>query len=1007
MDNCRSSNSTTSVRGGQVKRYAQASVCAAALLLTAQAALAQEVAQADAGVEAVSVTGTRVVRDGYNAPTPVTVIGTEQIQALAPANLADYVDHLPSMMGGEKPDTSSGSLSNGAAGINALNLRSLGVARTLILLDGHRSAPSAATGEVDINTIPQQLVKRVDVVTGGASADYGSDAVGGVVNFILDKEYTGIKGSAEYGETTQGFQPSYKLNATYGTEFAGGKGHFLLSGEFVSTEGIYNYDPPWNKTGYFRVVNPAYKAGSGQPYYLIQSGIGAGQVTPGGLVLNSVTTTGASSNLLRGTYFGVNGTVNQLAFGTTTGQWMIGGDTAITQSNYEGTSSLAAGETRENLFGRVGYYITPDIEVWGQASITRYKGRSYYMQPPQVGGITIKADNAFLPASIRTYMQQNNLASINMGSTDAGFPESGSLNAREAQRYAAGADGTFNLFSTDWKWDLTGQVSITDTREQETAVWNTNYLNNAADAVYVTAQNVGTSGLAVGSIVCRSTLTAPTNGCVPISRIGVAGGLQDQLMGAGSFQKGLNYVMGTPFRTQRLNEQDYSFNVSGNPIEDWAGPISVAFGGEWRLESINGFVPHTPAGSITDYTNGWLFGNYLVNQGHYSVAEGYVETVVPIMQGLDVNGAFRYAAYSTSGGVNTWKLGANYAPLDDIKFRMTYSHDIRAPNLNDLFATGTRRTNTVLIYNTSYTFIQNQRGSQLVGTDLSPEAANSLGAGVVLTPSFIPGLSGAVDYYNITISGAIGTLSAQNVADQCFVENIASACAFVLGDGGVATPGTLTNPGHVPAVGPNLTYINLAPINYAKQKAEGLDFDITYNVPLDSLSSLVGQIPGDLTINALATNYMRNYQNDGINPPTDSAGTNTGGTPSWAYRISATYHTDPWTFFIMGRGVSAGKYNNNWITCTSGCPDYTVAHPTANMNSIPGAFYVDTNVTYSFDVGNVGFDAFFAVKNIFNTDPPLVGSGPDANNTPAYPQTNRDLYDYLGRVFRMGVRFKM
>src|ERR1700744_1929166 len=282
----------TQSRSSRVRKYAQISACAAALFLSAQAATAQEqqVAQADEGVEAVSVTGTRIVRDGYSAPTPVTVMGAEQIQAQAPANLADFVNSsLPSVIGSETPNNSAGSLSNGLAGINALNLRSLGVNRTLILLDGHRTPASAATGDVDINTIPQQLVKRVDVVTGGASADYGSDAVGGVVNFILDKDYTGIKGNLEYGETDAGLQPSYKANATYGTEFDGGKGHFLISGEFVNTEGINNYDPSWNKSGYFRVQNPAYTATNGQPFYLIQSGIGASQVAPGGIVINFVT----------------------------------------------------------------------------------------------------------------------------------------------------------------------------------------------------------------------------------------------------------------------------------------------------------------------------------------------------------------------------------------------------------------------------------------------------------------------------------------------------------------------------------------------------------------------------------------------------------------------------------------------------------------------------------------------------------------------------------------------
>ncbi len=196
-----SNSGSVQVGGNRVRKYAQVTVSAVALLLAAQAAMAQEqqVAQADSGVESVSVTGTRVVRDGYNAPTPVTVIGSEQIEASAPANLAQFVDQLPALMGSTTADTSAGSLSNGLAGVSSLNLRGLGANRTLVLLDGHRTPASAATGEVDINTIPQQLVKRVDVVTGGASADYGSDAVGGVVNFILDKDFTGIKGSAQYG----------------------------------------------------------------------------------------------------------------------------------------------------------------------------------------------------------------------------------------------------------------------------------------------------------------------------------------------------------------------------------------------------------------------------------------------------------------------------------------------------------------------------------------------------------------------------------------------------------------------------------------------------------------------------------------------------------------------------------------------------------------------------------------------------------------------------------------
>ena len=991
---------TNSFRGNRVRLAALTSV--ATLCLMASSAMAQQVAQNDPSVESVSVTGTRVVRDGYSAPTPVTVVGTAEIQAQAPANLADFVNKLPSFIGSTTPNNSAGSLSNGLAGVNALNLRSLGANRTLILLDGKRTPASAATGEVDINTIPQQLVKRVDVVTGGASADYGSDAVGGVVNFILDKEFTGFKGEATYGENDMGFIPSKKVSATGGIEFAGGKGHILLSGEFANVKGIHGYNPPWNQKGFYRVQNPAYTATNGQPFYLIQTGIGAGQVSPGGLVINSVCAAapcgaaGATSTILKNTYFGQNASINTLSPGVFTGQWMIGGETNVTQRNYEGTSSLAAGEVRESGYTRTSYYVTPDTEIWAEGSITRYKGLSYYMQPPQVGGITIQADNAFLPASIRSTMATNGVRSLNMGSTDAGFPKSGSLNAREAYRFAAGADGSFNLLSTDWKRNAFGQIGWVNTREQETQVWNTARIALAQDAVFAPAVNA--AGAAAGTIICRSSI-ASNNGCVPLSRIGENGGLQS----ASDFQKGLNYVMGTPYRTQRLSEQVYGVNISGNPIENWQGPISVAAGAEWRLESINGFVE-------PQYQSGWLFGNYLVNKGHYSVAEGYLETVIPLLPGMDFNGAYRYTAYSTSGGVSTWKTGLTYSVIDDLKLRTTYSHDIRAPNLNELFAAGTARTNTVAVSNsatntsTTITFVQNLGGNK----NLTPESANTLGVGAVITPRWIPGLTASIDYYNITIAHAIGSITAQNTADLCYINAVQSYCNNIVYTAGNATGRGTALPGdNTLAGGPPIAFINLTPFNFSKQKDEGIDVDITYSVPMDEITWF-GTIPGDITLHGLATHYMRNYTNDGVNPPADLAGVNAGsGTPEWVYNVTATYHTDPWTFNFTGRGVSAGVYNNEYIVCTSGCPTSTLAHRTSAFNSIDGAFYMDVSTSYDFSAFGVDTTTFLSIKNIFNTDPALVAGGPDGNNTPAYPETNRNLYDYLGRIYRIGVRVNL
>ena len=194
----------------------------------AQQAASQSVLPAEEGAATDSadivVTGTHIVRDGHDAPTPVSVISTKELKAEAPANISDFVNTLPAVRGSGTSASSNGSLSNGAAGINTVNLRNLGAQRTLVLFDGQRSVASATTGTVDVNTFPQALIERVEVVTGGASSVYGSDAVSGVVNFILDKKYTGVKGDYEFGTTTYGDGVNHKMSLTAGLSFADGKG---------------------------------------------------------------------------------------------------------------------------------------------------------------------------------------------------------------------------------------------------------------------------------------------------------------------------------------------------------------------------------------------------------------------------------------------------------------------------------------------------------------------------------------------------------------------------------------------------------------------------------------------------------------------------------------------------------------------------------------------------------------------------------------------------------------
>ncbi len=999
-----------------------------AIAIAAAPALAQSAPQAPPEAPAaeepapeagdIVVTGTRIVRDGYNAPTPVSVISTKELRAEAPANISDFVNTLPAVRGSGTAASSNGSLSNGAAGINTVNLRNLGAQRTLVLFDGQRSVASATTGTVDVNTFPQALIERVEVVTGGASSAYGSDAVSGVVNFILDKKFTGLKAEYEYGVTTYGDGPNHKVAATGGLSFADGKGHLLLSGEHFTQKGIQSIDRDWNDTGFFQIDNPAGLASDGRagtctppagyvagtaiqgcgPARYIGGGIGTGQFTPGGLI---------STGPFRGTYFGTidpatgRATVNQLAFGPTNGQWMIGGDYNITSSGHRSSATLLPAEKRTSGFGRLSYEFSPAIELYAQVAYSRYRGQSFYQQTPTTGTTIQVAPtaangnliNAFLPASFIASVNAYNasqataatrISTVALGTSNINIPPQGSDNTREVYRYVFGGSGKFGLIGGEWAWDAYYQKGVVKTNELLTNAWNLSRMALATDAVFAPAGN--TAGIAAGTIVCRSTLTSPTNGCIPLNRIGIGG----------ASQAAIDYVLGNgaqPLRTQTLTQDVAALNFSTNNLfNTWAGPVSIAFGAEYRKEKVDGFVdPQFQPIVANGVTTGtWIYGNYLPTKGQYNVKEGYIEAVVPLMKTMDFNGAFRVTNYSTSGTVTTWKAGLTWQVIEDIKLRGTISRDIRAPNLGELFAPGVGRTNTVNVPLTGGGFRADQFNESTVGNAaLVPEVAKTYGAGVILTPRFMPGFALSVDFFDIKLSGAISSLTAQTLVDQCYLQSIANACSFIstTGGRGVTTSGLL------------VTSIEIKPINFVSIKTRGIDIEASYRREIG---------PGTLALRALASNAISLYTNNGVDVPTEAAGQNSGSLPKWTYRLSAGYDLQSGLGFqVIGRGVSAGVYDNSYIVCSTSCPVSTVANRTVNQNRIAGAFYLDFNVNYSFKIDKSKAQVFLAVRNLLNTDPVLVGNGPTGNNTPAYPQTTRTLYDVLGRVFRMGVRFAL
>ncbi|MBN8813718.1 MAG: TonB-dependent receptor [Sphingomonas sp. 67-41] len=949
----------------------------------------------------ILVTGTRIRRDGFQAPTPLTVLTQQDIQNTSPTNnIADFVNQMPQLAGSTKPANSRLNLSNGSAGINALNMRNLGEGRVLVLLDGRRSVGSTIYGWVDINTIPQALVDRVEVVTGGASSAYGSDAVSGVVNFILNKKLEGLKIEADSGITTYGDGGNYSASIAGGKSFAGGRGHILLSANIAHQDGIFEVgdDREWNHTGYVRIQDPNWTSASTTPQFITtRRQIGAANSTPGGLITGSA---GGSANALRGLYFGYGGAVNTFDYGSFTypaftrasgssapslvqgGSWQV---------NDSGTRiGLMPKDDRWGVFGRLSYEVADGVELFAEGSYNRQK--VFFNAGPNLStGIAINTTGCTtvpVPVTCNAFALQSlgaarlaGVTGITLATTAADLPFRAIANERKVQRYVVGAEGSFEAFGRPAHWDVYAQYGRSDLREQLRNIMNLTRMANATNAAFAPAGNA--RGYTVGSIQCLINVDAiSTNddpNCVPLNRMGVGVASQDAI----------NYVLGNPYRDQVMEQFVAGTNWSVTPFATWAGDVSVSVGGEVRKEKIRGTVPkeYQPIVTTTGTTNAWSVGNYLPFTGEYSVKEAYLETVIPLGFGLEFNGAVRATDYSNSGYVTTWKLGATWAPIPDIRFRVTRSRDIRAPNLNELYQAGTANSDSVR--NPKYTSdglngpaTWGYSGLTTGNPNLLPEVANSWNIGAVMSPRLLPGFTASVDYFRIDLAGAIDSISAQETVNRCSDGN-AIYCAAITNDPVRSLPGA-----------PYLL-IRTQPFNFVRKLVRGIDFDAAYRIPLGAASTF--------TLKGVATRYIENLSDTGIagSVAVNTVGANGGqaSTPTWIFRGSATYETQTFSATVTGRGVSAGKYVANGVECTSGCPVSTTNFPTYDNNRVSGLFYVDLNLTQTVPFGGNQAQFFVNVTNLFNRWPLLVPeTGMAANTTYS---------DMLGRQFRAGIRISL
>jgi outer membrane receptor protein involved in Fe transport len=918
---------------GNVRRRLLISVAA----LSAVPAHAQQVPPRDKPSDIV-ITGTRLPA-GVRAPTPLTVIGTQAIEDRAPATIGELLQQIPSFAGMDSPNT-AGVNSRGGGQINP-DLRGLGATRTLVLIDGRRHVPTATTGSVDLKVVPTLLVQRVEVVTGGASAAYGSDAVAGVVNIVLKDDLNGIEGTVQGGVSERGDGVERRVSLAAGTPFAGGRGRIMAGFDYVKIGGIgTQLTRDWGRRDVGLITNPNF-ATNGLPNFIISPDVHSAITTPGGLIV---------SGPLRGIQFGPGGTISQYNFGQVFGSTMIGGDGAHQNENL---LALLGTPTEDfNALASAKYDITDHVQLFAELSGGKSVVGGASQEARDRGNLVIRQDNAFLPQSVRDLMIADNLQTITIGrvSNDVGKIR---LDRNDGVYEAvAGLTANFGGWTADAyaqygrnNYDLT--FGPNNRKQAE--------FSQAVDAVVDPA---------TGNVVCRSTLTNPGNGCIPVN-----------VFGDGS--ETLNpFVNGTAHFRLVTTQSVAAANLRGTPLSTWAGPIAFATGVEYRRDSAVGTSDAisqrpNPNGSI----GGWILGNQLPERGVIKVLETYGEAQAPLAKGLSVNAALRRTHYSLSGTVYTWKAGAIWDVIPGLRLRATRSRDIRAPNISELFENGGSSNTNVFdpVLGRAVQIREIEAGNP----NLKPEKADTLTAGAVVRPSFLPGLSGSVDYYDIKIADEIATLGAPTLAQGCFAGNQLFCQSITFNPDGT------------------IAFITNTRLNLAQAATRGIDFEADYTRP-----HVLG---GSLSARLLATRVLKLTSTTpaGVQDRLGQVSNfnRTPGLPKWAGDAFLDYTRGRVHLGLQARYVGAGVFST-LLHEGSGAAN------TINDNHVPAFVYLNASAAYRFySRGGHSAELFGVVNNLTDKDPPMIPSGAAGGINES--STNGQFYDVVGRFFRAGIRFTL
>ena len=926
-------------------------------------------------VEKISVTGSRIKSGGFDSPVPVTSIGSEYFKSLSLNSVGEALGQMPQNTPAVSAATVGlGNFDIGAALANLRGLNPFFGTRTLTLVDGKRFVPSTAGGAVDLNMIPTIMVDRLDVVTGGASAAYGADAISGVINILLDKDLEGFKVDVSRGQSSEGDGEETKIAFAGGTSVMDGRGHFVFGIEHVDNKGVGDCaaERDWcaKSPGVFTNTN---YATNGESNYIIGNGATDGYVTPTGVFPFLGIAYNEAGSML--TPFDAGNYPPSSYFGSTQG-----GDNPVTPY---ATGSITPPVERTTLYTHFEFDISEELTFladlsYGKREATNTQGSSpaffapvwadnYYIN----NGLAADPSLAFGPGVLPPLGAYSPFTSFAAApylliKNNSDIVRKRNETENETYRLMIGLEGALN---DNWSWDA---YLTYGKNEQSQHVHNSqvaSFQNWAIDVI-----DDGS-----GNPICRAeAMGVPgAEGCVPMNPFGIDNVTSE----AGA------YVFRTNKEFFTYEQTVLAGNVYGDLFELPAGAVSVAVGLEYRYEK----------GDVTHGTDAWRddfstpYGQDYT--GESTVIETYVEAEVPLARdivGVDylgMNVALRYSDYENEGDDGkvsddntTWKVSLQYQPIDWLNVRATRSRDVRAPSFKELYGSSDLPAGNFFgnVSNPWAGGVSNSPSTEAGGSvSLIPEEADTTTFGVVFQPmGWADGLRVSVDYFSIELNEAISALpGGQTFVDACF--NTGDYCERVTR--GVDFFGN-----------DEITHVNATAINVDKFTSEGYDIEVDYTMSLEGDGVLNFRLLASHASKLLVEAGGTSIDYAGQTGPVGSFG-DFNPSPDWQYNAHVSYMNGPLMLTLQGRYIAEGEFSAEYIEGTG-------AINTINDNTVDSALYTTLSGSYRFDLDDgQTVELYGTIKNLMDEDPSVAPGGNGSSTNPTF-------FDTIGRYYTVGVR---